>query len=181
MIPISNLNVQRPGESSNPSKEPKKKIFAEIPRYLMKVSSTLFKKATAAEIFMSKLDLKKKQADSGSNKVGQAKNIFKVGQDDRDGNSGRKDHVVNLMADPSSVISSKGRRKSIEVLMKGANQDNPFVHSESDEDIPKKEKPIPSRIGELSKHKKNPVNKVYLQNIENTPRDFNLDHSFKSE
>lgn len=181
---MSNLNGQRPVEGSNPSKEPKKKIFAEIPRYLMKVSSTLFKKATAAEIFMSKLDLKKKQIESGSNKVGQAKNIIKVGQDDGDGNSGRRDHVVNMMTDPSSIITSKSRRKSVEVLMKGANQGSPLERpsgSGNNEEIPKKEKPIPSRIDQLSKHKKNAVNQVYLQNIESTPRDFNLDHSFKSE
>jgi hypothetical protein len=109
----------RPSNLTNTKpKGPKPKIFAEIPRYLVKISSTLFKKATTAEIFLSKLDQRKKQATTVK-KASEAKSIIKVGETELEGRNHRQQFINNLMSEQSTVnMPKKNRRKSVEVLMR---------------------------------------------------------------
>lgn len=98
--------------SQKQPKPPKPKTVTEIPRFLMKVSSSLFKKATAAEIFMNHMEKQKKALGTISNKQ-KEKNILKVTEESR----AERSHIVqNLMSEPST-LPKPGRRKSIEVLM----------------------------------------------------------------
>lgn len=101
-------------ESSN-----KPKNFTEIPRYLVKITSTLFKKATAAEIFLSRLEQRKNKLSNITAKLPE-KNIIKVGESSLEGHN-RENFIMNLMSEPSTNIHKNGRRKSVEVLMKGHN------------------------------------------------------------
>lgn len=89
--------------------------FTEIPRYLISLSSTLFKKATAAEIFMNRLEQKRKQQNKTAKK--NVRNIIKIGENNLE-NQKRENMIMNLISEPSSVQPVRGRRKSIEVLMK---------------------------------------------------------------
>lgn len=83
----------------------------------MKLSSSLFKKATAAEIFINNLEQKKKL--NKITKKDNEKNIIKVGDGTLTHSQRKENLVLNLMSEPSGYLPTKGRRKSIEVLMKG--------------------------------------------------------------
>lgn len=122
---------------------------------------------------MNKLDQKKKQSDLG-NKTENSKSIIKVG--DSEGSQKKENLIMNLMSEPSNMIPNKGRRKSIEVLMKDSHGASPNEGlerpTESNEQSMRLEKIPFSNKFQLSKHKKNK---------DGAPKDINLDHSFKSE
>lgn len=86
---------------------------------MVRISSTLFKKATAAEIFLNKLDERKKKLEVG--KTQPLKNIIKVGEGELEVTQKKETLFQNLISEPGSVLPQKGRRKSIEVLMKDQN------------------------------------------------------------
>jgi hypothetical protein len=100
-------------QAPNPPAQ-KPKAFTEIPRYLIKLSSSLFKKATAAEIFLTNMEKDRrlrqlKQKDTGPN------DFIKV---DHKAKVSLKNNLQNLISEPSTNLSANHkRRKSIEVLM----------------------------------------------------------------
>ena len=110
---INSIAPARRNSAPKQQKLPKPKTITEIPRFLMKVSSSLFKKATAAEIFLNHMEKQKKNMNNFS-KAKDSKNILKVTDDSR---TEKTNIVHNLMSEPSSIPKMGGRRKSIEVLM----------------------------------------------------------------
>ena len=116
VFPISAISHSVvPKQKSN-----KPKIFNEIPRYLVKISSTLFKKATAAEVFLNRLDEKKRKQ---ANKLEEGKEDINIRDIDPEGstNKAKENLITNLMSDPTVVAPIKGRRKSTEVLLQQNN------------------------------------------------------------
>lgn len=118
VVPINRNRQTRVAEiAETKSKEPKNN-FVEIPRYLMKITSTLFKKASAAEIFLNEMNKKNVKQAEGDN----ARNIIKIGADEQAESVKKEDRIQNLMSDKGSTRQLvKERRKSIEVLMKDNN------------------------------------------------------------
>lgn len=101
-----------------PTPPPKPKTITEIPQYLLKISSTLFKKATAAEIFLSRLENKKRVLNSRKKEQElRGRGMVKVSGDSQT-RGPRENFVQNLMSEPSAHMANRSqRRKSIEVLM----------------------------------------------------------------
>lgn len=116
-----NLQIQHPRVSipaRPPTPPPKPKTITEIPQYLLKISSTLFKKATAAEIFLSRLENKKRVLNSRKkDQELRGRGMVKVSGDSQT-RGPRENLVQNLMSEPSANLANRSqRRKSIEVLM----------------------------------------------------------------
>lgn len=130
MAPASssrNENQQNRGQEGERKEKPS---FADTPHYLIKLSSTLFKKASAAEVFFNKLDWRKKRQKEKADKAKEAKlnevesGFIKVNSSKKKpGPNKDKDNIVhNLMSEQSAVIIPK-RRKSVEVLMTEKSND----------------------------------------------------------
>jgi hypothetical protein len=101
-----------------PSPPPKPNTITEIPQYLLKISSTLFKKATAAEIFLSRLENKRRVLNSRKKEHEmRERGMVKVCADSQT-RLPREHFVQNLMSEPTTNLGNRSsRRKSIEVLM----------------------------------------------------------------
>lgn len=116
-------------ETERTAQEDKNKSSLEIPRYLVKVSSSLFKTATAAEIFLTNMEKQKKKTNSIRKKdnineilkVGDSSQNLKAASKKSNDPMRRENTIHNLMSEPSQVIQPK-RRKSIEVLMADISQ-----------------------------------------------------------
>ena len=115
-----------------PSPPPKPKTITEIPQYLLKISSTLFKKATAAEIFLSRLENKRRVLSSRKKEQEmRERGMVKVCADSQT-RMPREHFVQNMMSEPTTNLGNKSsRRKSIEVLM----TDNLGNHANSKNDV----------------------------------------------
>jgi hypothetical protein len=142
---------------------PKPQVFSDIPRYLVKMSSSLFKKATAAEIFLTNMEKDRKLRHLKQKETG-AKDFIKV---DHKTKVSMKNNLQNLMSEPSTNLSaSHKRRKSIEVLM----TEFPSQLSTSQTDL--------SRL-RAGKNGTNPSKPVPQQVLED--HDEEADRSFQSE
>ena len=142
---------------------PKAQVFSDIPRYLVKMSSSLFKKATAAEIFLTNMEKDRKLRHLKQKETGE-KDFIKV---DHKTKVSMKNNLQNLMSEPSTNLSaSHKRRKSIEVLM----TEFPSQLSTSQADL--------SRF-RAGKNGTNPSKPVPQQVLED--HDEEADRSFKSE
>ncbi len=131
VAPISRRQHNREAqETDRIAQEEKNRTIAEIPRYLIKVSSTLFKKATAAEIFMTNMEkqksinsVRKKDKINDILKVGDSSQNLKVSSKKESDPVRRENTIHNLMSETSQIIQPK-RRKSIEVLMNDNSPSN---------------------------------------------------------
>lgn len=116
VVPISRNN--RPSSEAGPKKKDEvSKNFKEIPKYLISITSTLFKRATAAEVFLSRLSHKK------INKVNErsTKSIIKTDKNEIE-NQKKETVIRNLMSESNSIYPIRdGRRRSVEVTPKDRN------------------------------------------------------------
>lgn len=141
----------------------KPKNFSEIPRYLIKLSSSLFKKATAAEIFLTNMD-KDRKLRQLKQKETPVKDFIKI---DHRVKVSLKNNVHNLISEPSTNLSAnQKRRKSIEVLM--TESGGHMSMSQANSSNPR-----------AGKSMRNPSKPPPLQVLEDNNED--ADRSFKSE
>lgn len=116
VVPISR-NEPPSSEAGPKKKDEVSNNFKEIPKYLISITSTLFKRATAEEVFLSRLSQKK------INKVNErsTKSIIKT---DKNAIENQKKETVirNLMSESNSIYPIRdGRRRSVEVTPKDTN------------------------------------------------------------